>query len=330
MNKYIIAAALAMSMAVQDQVAAVERQDSDTLRLLYWNIQNGMWDGQSDNYDRFVNFVNEQKPDVCVWCEAATIYNAGTADRCDKSQCYLPANWGALAARYGHGYWYIGGYRDSYPQVITSRYPIHGMAQIVGAEPDSVVSHGAGWAQIEVNGHKVNIVSLHTWPQRYGFEALHKDNDARKASAALNAGDRYRRKEIEYICDHTVNAEPEASRQLWMMMGDFNSRSSIDNYFYKMDPDTTAFLVHDYVRHHTPYLDVIAEKYPGEFKSSVLSKSRIDFVYCTQPLFNRVTRAAIIRDAYTEPVRDPGKLSNFCIPSDHCPIVVDFDMSPMQ
>ena len=26
----------------------------ETLRLLYWNIQNGMWDGQNDNYDRFV------------------------------------------------------------------------------------------------------------------------------------------------------------------------------------------------------------------------------------------------------------------------------------
>ena len=28
-----------------------------TFRLLHWNIQNGMWDGQNDNYDRFVEFV---------------------------------------------------------------------------------------------------------------------------------------------------------------------------------------------------------------------------------------------------------------------------------
>ena len=34
-----------------------------------------------------------------------------------------------------------------------------------------------------------------------------------------------------------------------------------------------------------------------------------------------------IRDGdYTEPVRDPKKLSNFWHPSDHRPIVVDFDL----
>ena len=25
-------------------------------RLLYWNIQDGMWDGQTDNFNRFVGF----------------------------------------------------------------------------------------------------------------------------------------------------------------------------------------------------------------------------------------------------------------------------------
>ena len=41
------------------------------MRLLYWNIQNGMWDGQNDNYDRFVEFVKAQDPDICVWRRAA-------------------------------------------------------------------------------------------------------------------------------------------------------------------------------------------------------------------------------------------------------------------
>ena len=34
----------------------------------------------------------------------------------------------------------------------------------------------------------------------------------------------------------------------------------------------------------------------------------------------------VIVDDFTEPVRDPGKLSNFYHPSDHRPILVDFDM----
>ncbi|MDE7443073.1 MAG: endonuclease, partial [Muribaculaceae bacterium] len=126
--------------------------------------------------------------------------------------------------------------------------------------------------------------------------------------------------------NHTINQVPDADQQLWMMMGDFNSRSSIDNYFYKLDPASTGFLVHDYILQETPYVDVIAETYPGEFKTSCLGNARIDFVYCTKPLMDRVKHADIVRNDYTEPVRHPQNLSNFCLPSDHRPIVVDFDM----
>ena len=64
---------------------------------------------------------------------------------------------------------------------------------LIGAVPDSIVSHGAGWAQIRKNGHTVNIVSLHTWPQVYGFGLA--DKLERKASAAAREGDRFRRME---------------------------------------------------------------------------------------------------------------------------------------
>ena len=111
-----------------------------------------------------------------------------------------------------------------------------------------------------------------------------------------------------------------------MMMGDFNARSSRDNWFYKYPAGDTRFLVHDYILRHTPYVDVIAGKYPGEFKTTTGGKSRIDFVYCTPPLYERITHADVVTDAYTEPVRDPAKLSNFWHPSDHRPILVDFDM----
>ena len=72
------------------------------LRLLYWNIQNGMWSGQADNYRRFAEWVAEVDPDVCVWCEAQSIYKTGTADRMAEEDRYLVDNWPELAARYGH------------------------------------------------------------------------------------------------------------------------------------------------------------------------------------------------------------------------------------
>ncbi len=299
--------------------------DTDNLRLLYWNIQNGMWAGQGDNYNKFVEFVREYNPDVCVWCEAASIYKTGTAEKSANEDKYLPDHWGELAKRYGHQYWYKGGHRDNYPQVITSKYPIENMARITGAEPDSVVSHGAGWATLEKNGKKINIVTLHTWPQRFKLGV--NDKEGRAASKAANEGDKYRRMEIEYICRHTIGTELDADKQLWMMMGDFNSKSRVDNEFYKMNPDTTAFLCQDYVIENTPYIDVISKRNPGRFVSTCGNPLRIDYVYCTKPLYDRVRHAEVIRNDYTTPVRDPLKQSNFYIPSDHCPILIDFDLT---
>ena len=120
--------------------------------------QNGMWSGQGDNYDSFVEGVKEQNPDICVWCEAQSIYKTGTADPMEAADRYLTDNWEKLAMRYGHTYCYIGGHRDNYPQVITSKYPIKNVLRIVGSEPDSVVTHGAGWAQTVSYTHLASSV----------------------------------------------------------------------------------------------------------------------------------------------------------------------------
>lgn len=298
------------------------KPEDKTLRLINWNIQNGMWDGQNDNYDRFVNFVKAQDPDVCVWCEAQSIWKTDSDQAMAAEDRYLVHNWGELAARYGHKYWAVGGHRDNYPQVITSKYPINVVSKILGDESDVIVAHGAGWFTIEVNGKTLNIVSLHTWPHAYAYRA-----EDREASKAEKGGDKYRAKEIQYICEHTIGTVEGAGDQLWMMMGDFNSRSRVDNEQYGYAEDDPKFLVHDYIRANTPYMDVIKEKYPEEFKPTTGSKtSRIDYVYCTKPLYDMITYADVIWDDYTTPVRDPQKLSNFWRPSDHMPIIIDFDM----
>ena len=298
------------------------KPEDKTLRLINWNIQNGMWDGQNDNYDRFVNFVKAQDPDVCVWCEAQSIWKTDSDQAMAAEDRYLVHNWGELAARYGHKYWAVGGHRDNYPQVITSKYPINVVSKILGDESDVIVAHGAGWFTIEVNGKTLNIVSLHTWPHAYAYRAEDKE-----ASKAEQGGDKYRAREIQYICEHTIGTVEGAENQLWMMMGDFNSRSRVDNDKYGYAEDDPKFLVHDYIRANTPYIDVIKEKYPNEFKPTTGSKtSRIDYVYCSKPLYDRITYADVVWDEYTTPVRDPQKLSNFWRPSDHMPIIIDFDM----
>ena len=298
-----------------------DKPEADTtLRVLYWNFQNGMWADQTNGYNNFAGWVSEYDPDICIWCEAQTIYKGSTNEKCAPEERYLVDNWGELAPKFGHTYWEKGGHRDNYPQVITSKYPIEVVEQIVGEEPDSVVTHGAGHFRVEFNGKKINIVTLHTWPQKYAYRA--KDQQASKAE---NGGDKYRLKEMQYICEKTIRKAENAENELWLMAGDYNSQSRVDNHFYKWAEDDTRFLVHDYIRNNTPYIDIIAERFPGEFHTTTAGKSRIDFIYCTAPLYERIIDAYVVNDAWTkDPVRD--EKTNFHYPSDHLPILVDYEM----
>ena len=289
------------------------------LKVLYWNIQNGMWADQENNYDNFVEYVKSQDPDICVWCEAESRYRTGTnVKMTEDDEFYLPWNWDFLARRYGHQYVLVCGKRDTFPQVITSKYPVRIVKRVNGNGDDIVVVHGAGWAQVEVGGKEINIVTLHTWPQRYAYLTENQAESSKKQE-----GDVFRAKEMKYICDQTIGTVPDAASQYWMMLGDFNAVSRVDNSIYGFDEDNKAFLVHDYVCGNTPYIDIVDRMHPGDFQKSTFSGRRIDFIYMTEPLFRKVRSAEIIHDGYPESCRDPRGVTKFCYPSDHYPIIVN-------
>ena len=73
---------IGLFVATALQPATAKKTGDNTLTLLYWNIQNGMWDGQTDDYQRFTDWVSRQQPDICVWCEAQKLYVTNT----DKSE----------------------------------------------------------------------------------------------------------------------------------------------------------------------------------------------------------------------------------------------------
>ena len=291
------------------------------VKVLYWNIQNGMWSDQGNNYDNFVEFVKSEAPDVCIWAEAESRYRTGTADRmkgCEEA--YLPYNWDLLARRYGHEYVVMAGKRDTFPQVVTSKYPIRLVSRVNGNGEDIVVVHGAGHVEVEIEGEIVNIVTLHTWPQKYAYLA-----EDREKSKEEHGGDYFRAVEMKYICENTILKDDPKGKGNWLMAGDFNAISSVDNYHYELVEDDPAFLLHDYVRAETPYVDVIEKMYPGEFQKSTFSGRRIDMIYLTEPLMDKVKEAYHITDGFATSSRDPRGLSNFCNPSDHYPVVVKFE-----
>lgn len=306
-------------------------EDKSELKILYWNIQNGMWDGQTDNYNRFVDWVSSRDADICVWAEAQTIFLTGTSKKMNPEDRYLIGGWKKLARRYGHRYVYVGGHRDNYPQVITSRYPIKNALRMTDEVADSVVSHGAGWAKIKFKGNEINIVTVHTWPQKFSFEYNKSDNESKAKSASLNEGDKYRLKEMKYICEHTILSQPTSKSQskdvsksahvsgLWIMAGDFNSISPIDNDVYKYPKDSSSFLLHKYILENTPYIDSVKKFSEDEFHWTTYQKLRYDYMYMSPDLDSHIVSIAVIRDEYTLPVENPG-IRGFCHPSDHLPI----------
>lgn len=132
----------------------------------------------------------------------------------------------------------------------------------------------------------------------------------------------FRKKEVEYVCKNTILTSEHPENELWLMMGDFNSISSLDNDHYKLSADSSIYCVHDYIRNNTPYIDVIANKHPGEFIQSSQNGRRIDFIYATEPVINMIRKAEILNSGYTEQHREQG--AQYWTPSDHRPILIEF------
>ena len=292
------------------------------LKILYWNIQNGMWSDQGNGYDNFVAFVSEVDPDICIWCEAESRYITGSDKKLKVSEGqYLPWNWDLLAARYGHDYTLICGKRDGFPQVITSKYPIKIVKRITGNGDDIIVVHGSGWAKVDLGkGKELNIVTLHTYPFKYAYGAKDK-----KESEAEHGGDYFRAAEMQYICSQTIGSVPGAAAQLWLMAGDFNAISRADNFHYGLDESDPAFLVHDYIKQNTPYVDLVEHFHKGEFCKSTQSGRRIDMVYATPALLKRVRSAEYLHEGFPAAERD-SSMRQFCHPSDHYPVLVRLKM----
>lgn len=287
--------AVAVSLSAQAQQPAPK-----TLRFMDFNIADGMWFDQFNNYDRFVAWMNAQHIDIFAVCEGATHWDKEKKNlpKSDEER-YLPGKWGELAARWGHKYVAMGPYQDNYPVALTSRYPIE-VVQLIGGPK---VSHGALHAKVM----GVNIVILHLWPQQY------RKGDPTRTKGS--GGDEYRMEEINHILNQTILNPKYADEEHWIMTGDFNTRSPIDKPFYdqiyRKNPRTFNYDVQTRVREVYPH-DVMYEKNPDELQSSTRGKARIDYIYCTNKLYSLIKDARTIRDDYVR------------TSSDHCPLLIEF------
>ena len=304
------------------QIDEWEKKDG-TLRVMLWNVLYGMWQDQHNNYENFVKWVAKYDPDVCIWCESETIC-ADQSTAAAKIK-YLPDGWSEVCKRYGHSYAEVGGNRDDFPQTITSKYPIKVVKRFTDTDvPGKPISHGAGHYTIEVEGKKINIVTMHLWPQTYGYGVSGTAN--REESTAKNEGHYYREFEMQYLVDQTVNNPSHASEEYWLLGGDTNSRSPLDAWFHKYDENDLRLITHKVVLNQTNLKDVIGDYYPRNyFMTSTSASSRIDVLYASPKMFDCIENSITLIDNWCYPrLTDNARGSYY--PSDHRPVLVDFMM----
>lgn len=167
---------------------------ADTLRLLSYNILEGMKNDKANNFDNFVAWVQDVDPDVFAIQETNNFNQASLE---------------ALAARYGHNYALYNA-KGGYPVSITSKHPIEVVSQMVGSD----VYHGG--LHVRIKG--VNFVVFHLYPFTVG-----------EINGFPN-GDAYRVSEVNVYMSNTIGKYPTDLN--WFMMGDFNSFSPLDKNDY--------------------------------------------------------------------------------------------------
>lgn len=190
-------------------VESESAQLKGSFKVLSWNIQDGMWCDQFNDYDDFVAYVNEFEPDIFCIQEGATHWDVD-GKNLSEDQRTLPQGWSELAKRWGHDYVAQGPYKDNYPVVITSKFPLETIQELAGDE-NTEVSHGALHICVTpVEGLTVNIVNLHLTPNL-------NDQSAK-----------YRLAEIEYYLSKTINSPEHYHHLNWLMTGDFNSKADAE------------------------------------------------------------------------------------------------------
>lgn len=238
---------------------------ADTIRLLSYNILEGMKMDKDNNYDNFVAWVKSVDPDILALQEANKLTDAILT---------------GIASRYGHQH-VVTNIKagDSYPVALTSKYPV----EIVGKMTDAV-SHGA--LHVRIKG--VNFVVLHLYPQGAGANGH-------------ATGDAYRLAEINIFVNGTIRKYPAENK--WFMMGDFNAYSPVDKYDFP-NGEGQNYAVHNVVL-NAGYVDAMRYMHPAFISSvptgmnPAAAPRRIDFIYGTETMMREMIHAEIIKDDFT-------------------------------
>lgn len=246
--------------------------------VISYNILEGMKEDKANNFDNFVEWVKLQAPDVLAIQEANNFTQESLSE---------------LAARYGHSY-AVYNKKGSFPVSITSKYPIEVRSHMV----DDRVYHGG--VHVTIKG--INFVVLHLYPFQTAY-------------GGYENGDEYRVSEVETYLGNTILKYPV--EPYWLMMGDFNTYSPLDQEYYVEMGKKLNYDVHSLML-RSGYSDTYSEKHnyfthtvPTKMNNGEI-KRRLDFIYGSSNVSRNIISSSMIVDEFTD------------IYSDHYPCKVIF------
>jgi len=310
------------------------------LRIMDYNVQNCIWSDQANNYNGFVEWMKQEDVDIAIFCEACTIYYDGTGKGSKAEERYLPykykpyefkkdpnmepEGWIELAARFGHKYVKIGAHQDNYPVVVTSKYPIIFSQKLGGKD----VSHGGIHAQVEVDGKRINIVGFHTWPQAF-YKGFRRNTPAAIQSEREHGGNKMRLEEFQIFMERTILNPEFANEEHWIITGDMNCPSPLDDAHHKFGLDNPRYWGQKYMLENVTKVKDLIKIYNCPDKRDVIIPStqgwgRIDLMYGSDLFVKTMIKAKSPRIGWTRGKwdKETGFFKN--CGSDHLPVTVDF------
>jgi hypothetical protein len=164
------------------------------------------------------------------------------------------------------------------------------------------------------------------WPQTYSYGV--SGSAAQEASAAKYEGDTYRQHEMQYIVNQTVNLPANSGEEYWILGGDTNSNSRLDDWYTKYSTSSrpSRLITHDVVLNQTNLKDVIASRDCYGEKGNVMFRSRIDILYASPKMFDCITNSIMLMDDWADTMDPWVWHTAFRDPSDHTPVLVDFKL----
>lgn len=243
-----------------------EKPTATRIKLVSYNILEGMEYDVKNNWSNFCNWIKEQDPDVMCYVEA----------------CLNDDEFASICERIGHEHHYMSKVSASYPVAISSRYPI----KVVETElySDSKL-RGAFWVRIQ----GVNFVPLHL----YYKQSLDGDEIRKTEMTAILKKTISAHPELKWVMcgdfnDQTKddgrwsNLNPSRKYELHEMI----RKAGYKDCIRIMNPD-------DWCR------TMQTDAYAGTGGTY-----RLDYIYATEELADCMSAAGRIKDSFTDNASD--------------------------